>query len=81
MLQLPSFFKLITSGIVALESRPAGSGSEGMNAVDDDSVELEKSNILLMGPTGSGLHAVLSNYLSKILLISVSLIAIFPVHL
>jgi len=24
------------------------------DAVDDDRVELEKSNILLMGPTGSG---------------------------
>ncbi|KAI4337972.1 hypothetical protein L6164_016331 [Bauhinia variegata] len=35
--------------------RPAGdSGSDKADAVDDDRVELEKSNILLMGPTGSG---------------------------
>ncbi|CBI16961.3 unnamed protein product, partial [Vitis vinifera] len=32
-----------------------GSGAEsGTSEVDDDSVELEKSNVLLMGPTGSG---------------------------
>lgn len=35
--------------------RPAGDSSNGkVDAVDDDRVELEKSNILLMGPTGSG---------------------------
>lgn len=35
--------------------RPAGElGSESGDPVDDDIVELEKSNILLMGPTGSG---------------------------
>ncbi|KAF5731257.1 CLP protease regulatory subunit X isoform 3 [Tripterygium wilfordii] len=35
--------------------RPAGeSGKEKAEAIDDDKVELEKSNILLMGPTGSG---------------------------
>ncbi|XAR52206.1 hypothetical protein NMG60_11020150 [Bertholletia excelsa] len=34
---------------------PAGdSVNEKTDATDDDSVELEKSNILLMGPTGSG---------------------------
>lgn len=34
---------------------PAGdSGSDQVDAADNDSVELEKSNILLMGPTGSG---------------------------
>ncbi|GAV66194.1 AAA_2 domain-containing protein/ClpB_D2-small domain-containing protein [Cephalotus follicularis] len=34
---------------------PAGdSGSNKADAIDDDKVELEKSNILLMGPTGSG---------------------------
>ncbi|CAL0316677.1 unnamed protein product [Lupinus luteus] len=30
----------------------SGEGAEGLN--DDDQVELEKSNVLLMGPTGSG---------------------------
>ena len=30
------------------------SGNEKADTVDDDGVELEKSNILLMGPTGSG---------------------------
>ncbi|XP_015878439.1 CLP protease regulatory subunit CLPX1, mitochondrial [Ziziphus jujuba] len=30
------------------------SGNQKPNSVDDDRVELEKSNILLMGPTGSG---------------------------
>lgn len=36
--------------------RPAGhSRNDKTNAMDDDdAVELEKSNILLMGPTGSG---------------------------
>lgn len=37
------------------EVRPAGdSSSFGVETVDDDNVELEKSNILVMGPTGSG---------------------------
>ncbi|KAF2291895.1 hypothetical protein GH714_036022 [Hevea brasiliensis] len=31
-----------------------GSGNSKVEAMDDDGVELEKSNILLMGPTGSG---------------------------
>jgi ATP-dependent Clp protease ATP-binding subunit ClpX len=30
------------------------SGNEKSDIMDDDGVELEKSNILLMGPTGSG---------------------------
>ncbi|XP_030549112.1 CLP protease regulatory subunit CLPX1, mitochondrial [Rhodamnia argentea] len=35
--------------------RPAGDSEDGRpESTDDDSVELEKSNILLMGPTGSG---------------------------
>lgn len=35
--------------------RSAGdSGNDKPDAVDSDSVELEKSNVLLMGPTGSG---------------------------
>ncbi|KAI4340923.1 hypothetical protein MLD38_025714 [Melastoma candidum] len=34
--------------------RSAGSGSDVVDPAVDDSVELEKSNILLMGPTGSG---------------------------
>lgn len=35
--------------------RSAGdSGNNKTEAIDDDGVELEKSNILLMGPTGSG---------------------------
>ncbi|KAJ4726663.1 CLP protease regulatory subunit like [Melia azedarach] len=39
----------------SLQKRPAGeSGSSVADAVEDDTVELEKSNILLMGPTGSG---------------------------
>jgi len=32
----------------------ADSGSFDGEADDDDNVELEKSNVLLMGPTGSG---------------------------
>lgn len=35
-------------------SSQKGSGSSVSGAVDDDGVELEKSNVLLMGPTGSG---------------------------
>ncbi|XP_019059461.1 PREDICTED: CLP protease regulatory subunit CLPX1, mitochondrial-like isoform X2 [Tarenaya hassleriana] len=39
----------------SLQKRPAGeSGSSTAKATDDEFVELEKSNILLMGPTGSG---------------------------
>lgn len=35
--------------------RPArNDGSEKTDGVENESVELEKSNILLMGPTGSG---------------------------
>ncbi|KAK1419410.1 hypothetical protein QVD17_28577 [Tagetes erecta] len=35
--------------------KSAGHSKDGkINAMDDDAVELEKSNILLMGPTGSG---------------------------
>lgn len=41
--------------MITWEVRPAGeSGSSVADAVEDDTVELEKSNILLMGPTGSG---------------------------
>ncbi|XP_022738729.1 CLP protease regulatory subunit CLPX1, mitochondrial-like [Durio zibethinus] len=39
----------------SLQKRPTGdSGSSIADVLDDDMVELEKSNILLMGPTGSG---------------------------
>ncbi|KAE8710779.1 CLP protease regulatory subunit X isoform 2 [Hibiscus syriacus] len=39
----------------SLQKRPTGdSGSTIADVLDDDTVELEKSNILLMGPTGSG---------------------------
>ncbi|KAA3454879.1 CLP protease regulatory subunit CLPX1, mitochondrial-like isoform X1 [Gossypium australe] len=39
----------------SMQKRPAGdSGSNIADVLDDDIVELEKSNILLMGPTGSG---------------------------
>ncbi|KAE8672360.1 CLP protease regulatory subunit X isoform 2 [Hibiscus syriacus] len=39
----------------SLHKRPAGdSGSNIADVLEDDIVELEKSNILLMGPTGSG---------------------------
>lgn len=47
------FFHVLTIWNV----RPAGDSSDDGKAdiaVDDDRVELEKSNILLMGPTGSG---------------------------
>ncbi|PPR98102.1 hypothetical protein GOBAR_AA22565 [Gossypium barbadense] len=38
----------------SMQKRPAGdSGSNIADVLDDDIVELEKSNILLMGPTGS----------------------------
>lgn len=33
---------------------PGDSGNQKGDANEDDRVELEKSNILLMGPTGSG---------------------------
>lgn len=36
------------------------SGNQKVDAVDDDRVELEKSNILLMGPTGSGNMIILA---------------------
>ena len=37
------------------ELRPAeDTGDDKTDATDNESVELEKSNILLMGPTGSG---------------------------
>ena len=29
---------------------------------DDETVELEKSNVLLMGPTGSGISAVVQHH-------------------
>ncbi|XP_031269279.1 CLP protease regulatory subunit CLPX1, mitochondrial isoform X1 [Pistacia vera] len=39
----------------SLQKRPAGdSSSYVVETADDDNVELEKSNILVMGPTGSG---------------------------
>ncbi|XVF10076.1 hypothetical protein REPUB_Repub07fG0151900 [Reevesia pubescens] len=39
----------------SLQKRPAGDSSSNIaDVLDDDIVELEKSNILLMGPTGSG---------------------------
>ena len=38
-----------------MRARPTGDTVDNKaDAVDDDKVELEKSNILLMGPTGSG---------------------------
>ncbi|KAH7543843.1 hypothetical protein JRO89_XS15G0029100 [Xanthoceras sorbifolium] len=38
----------------SMQKRPAGdSGGSVADAIDDDTVELEKSNILVMGPTGS----------------------------
>lgn len=40
-------------------ARPTGDTvNNKADAVDDDKVELEKSNILLMGPTGSGNYCV-----------------------
>ncbi|OVA00956.1 AAA+ ATPase domain [Macleaya cordata] len=36
------------------QTRPAGDSGGEAEATDYDSVELEKSNVLLMGPTGSG---------------------------
>ncbi|KAI9156591.1 hypothetical protein LWI28_009118 [Acer negundo] len=39
----------------SMQKRPAEDSDSGVaDAMDDDTVELEKSNILLMGPTGSG---------------------------
>ena len=40
--------------IVGKIRAPGDSGNQKGDANDDDRVELEKSNILLMGPTGSG---------------------------
>jgi len=40
-----------------LKLRSAGDSHNGEATVNDtDAVELEKSNILLMGPTGSGIY-------------------------
>lgn len=42
--------------VMMFNSRSAGDSSNDVPAVNDgDMVELEKSNILLMGPTGSGI--------------------------
>lgn len=41
--------------VLLVQARPTGDTiNSKADAVDDDKVELEKSNILLMGPTGSG---------------------------
>lgn len=55
------FLHVLTIWIV----RPAGDSDDNVkaDAVEDDRVELEKSNILLMGPTGSG-KSVFAFYLS-----------------
>ena len=37
-----------------LDVRSAGDSGNKVDAMNDDRVELEKSNILVMGPTGSG---------------------------
>lgn len=37
-----------------LDVRSAGDSGNKADAMNDDRVELEKSNILVMGPTGSG---------------------------
>lgn len=45
----------LTSSKTTWKVRPPGdSTSNGPDAEDSESVELEKSNILLLGPTGSG---------------------------
>ncbi|KAL8148420.1 CLP protease regulatory subunit CLPX1, mitochondrial isoform X1 [Apium graveolens] len=45
-------YKRISSD--SLDKSAGNSGSDKTSAVDNDVVELEKSNILMMGPTGSG---------------------------
>jgi len=46
-----------------LKLRSAGDSHNGEATVNDtDAVELEKSNILLMGPTGSGIYKCLHFY-------------------
>lgn len=45
--------------VLLVRARPTGDAfNNKADAADDDKVELEKSNILLMGPTGSGNYCV-----------------------
>jgi ATP-dependent Clp protease ATP-binding subunit ClpX len=50
----------------SLAEKTAGSGSSGKSAVQAEDVELSKSNILLIGPTGSG-KTLLAQTLARIL--------------
>lgn len=48
-------FRLLKLSMLIQKHRPgAESGNPVADNDDNDSVELEKSNVLLMGPTGSG---------------------------
>ncbi|HUS66592.1 MAG TPA: ATP-dependent Clp protease ATP-binding subunit ClpX [Kofleriaceae bacterium] len=57
-------YKRIDSKPVARTERPGSQGGGGPN--DDDDVELQKSNILLLGPTGSG-KTLLAQTLARII--------------
>ncbi|XP_050237491.1 CLP protease regulatory subunit CLPX1, mitochondrial isoform X2 [Mercurialis annua] len=50
----PSQFTITIRGSIMIPFKSGDSGNSKSEIVDDDDVELEKSNILLMGPTGSG---------------------------
>ncbi|XP_022723403.1 CLP protease regulatory subunit CLPX1, mitochondrial-like isoform X2 [Durio zibethinus] len=49
-----SFRKVVAVFSCSVQMPAGDSGSNIADVLDDDTVELEKSNILLMGPTGSG---------------------------
>ncbi|ONI36453.1 hypothetical protein PRUPE_1G585800 [Prunus persica] len=50
----PLQFTTTTKGYITLPCRLESADSKLQGVLDSDSVELEKSNVLLMGPTGSG---------------------------
>jgi ATP-dependent Clp protease ATP-binding subunit ClpX len=52
--------------ITARASSSVGAGLPGSSSLDDDDVELQKSNILLLGPTGSG-KTLLAQTLARII--------------
>ncbi|KAF3443780.1 hypothetical protein FNV43_RR13470 [Rhamnella rubrinervis] len=60
-------FTLTIRGFITSPQISEDSGNQKADAVDEDRVELEKSNILLMGPIGSG-NMVLSLLTGKTLL-------------
>lgn len=48
--------------LVDFNTRPGAESGISEVLDDDDNVELEKSNVLLMGPTGSGVTFITTNF-------------------